>query len=67
LIAANLATFELKANNNDLIVTYAINITEKGRQLIEAWREGDRTRLKQVIGGPVPGADSSGGIPSHTT
>lgn len=54
LIAANLASAEMKANNNFLLVTYAINITEKGRHLIEAWREGDRTRLKQIIGGPVP-------------
>lgn len=52
LIAADLATMEQKANNNDLLVTYAINISDKGRLLIEAWREGDRTRLKQVVGGP---------------
>jgi HNH endonuclease len=61
LIAANLASVEQKANNNFQLVTYAINITEKGKQLIEAWREGDRTRLKRVLGGPVPGADPSGG------
>jgi HNH endonuclease len=60
LIAANLATVELKTNNNDQIVTYAINISENGRQIIEAWRQGDRTRLKQILGGPVPGMDSSG-------
>lgn len=40
LIAAGLATAELKANNNWLIVSYAINITEKGRHIIEAWRSG---------------------------
>jgi hypothetical protein len=51
LIAAGLATMEQKANNNDLLVTYAINISDKGKLLITAWRQGDRTRLKQVVGG----------------
>ena len=55
LIAAGLATVEQKRNNNWQIVTYSVNISEKGRQIIEAWKEGDRTRLKKVIGGPVPG------------
>jgi hypothetical protein len=55
LIAAGLASVDQKANNNWQIVTYAVNISPKGRQLIEAWRQGDRTRLKEVIGGPVPG------------
>jgi hypothetical protein len=61
LIASNLASFEQKANNNNLIVTYAINITAKGKQLVEAWRQGDRVRLKQALAGPAPGADSNGG------
>jgi hypothetical protein len=56
LIAAGLATVEQKSNNNWQIVTYAVNIQDKGRQLIEAWKQGDRTRLGQVMGGPVPGA-----------
>jgi hypothetical protein len=60
LIAANLATFELKSNNNDQIVTYAINISDNGRQIIEAWRQGDRTRLRKILSGPVPGLDASG-------
>lgn len=55
LIAAGLAAFEQKANNNWQIVTYSVNISEKGRLIIEAWKQGDRTRLKKVIGGPVPG------------
>jgi hypothetical protein len=54
LIAANLACFEEKANNNFQIVTYAINITPKGRYVIEAWRKGDRAGLVQALGGPVP-------------
>jgi len=63
LIAAGMADVCLKANNNFQIVTYAVNISEKGKQLIEAWRQGDRARVSQVLGGPVPGADSSGGLP----
>jgi hypothetical protein len=63
IIAAGMAKVEMKANNNWQLVTYAVNISEKGRQLIEAWRQGDRTRLSVVLGGPVPGSDSSGGLP----
>lgn len=57
LIAAGLATVELKSNNNWQIVTYSVNISDKGRLIIEAWKQGDRTRLKKVIGGPVPGGN----------
>jgi hypothetical protein len=64
LIAAGFASVEQKANNNWLIVSYTVNISEKGRQLIEAWKMGDRTRLKRALAGPVPGADSSGGLPA---
>lgn len=60
LIAAGLATVELKANNNFQLVTYAVNIHKKGRLLIEAWKQGDRTRLKEVMGGPVPGSETNG-------
>ena len=55
LIAAGLASVDQKSNNNWQIVTYAVNISDKGRQIITAWKLGDRTRLKQVMGGPVPG------------
>jgi hypothetical protein len=54
LIAAGLATVEQKANNNWQVVTYSVNISDKGRLIIEAWKQGDRTRLKKLIGGPVP-------------
>lgn len=53
LIAAGLATVEQKSNNKWQLVTYAVNIHEKGRQLITAWKQGDRARLRQVIGGPI--------------
>src|ERR1700730_10302404 len=46
LIAAGLASVDLKANNNWQVVTYSVNITAKGKLLIHAWRQGDRTRLK---------------------
>ena len=55
LIAAGLASVKQKSNNNWQIVTYAVNISDKGRMLIEAWKQGDRTRLRKVMGGPVPG------------
>ncbi len=58
LIAAGLADMDQKANNKDQLVTYAVNISDKGRLLIKAWREGDRTRLKTAIGGPRVGAIS---------
>lgn len=64
LIAGGLTSVELKANNNWQIVTYSVNISEKGKQLVEAWRQGDRTKLKRALGGPVPGADPSGGMPA---
>jgi hypothetical protein len=55
LIAAGLARVEMKANNNWQAVSYSVNISDKGRQLVAAWRAGDRDRLKIAIGGPVPG------------
>ncbi|MGX9391811.1 HNH endonuclease signature motif containing protein [Nitrobacteraceae bacterium UC4446_H13] len=58
LIAAGLATGEQKSNNNWQLVTYAVNIDKKGRQLVEAWQQGDRARLRQVMGGVIPGGTS---------
>lgn len=55
LVAAGLATVKQKANNNWQIVTYTVNISDKGRLIIDAWKKGDRTRLRKVIGGPIPG------------
>ena len=65
LIAAGLASADQKANNNWLIVSYAINISEKGKQIIEAWKSGDRLRLKQTLGGPVPGLGADGNLPGR--
>ncbi|MBI3407540.1 MAG: HNH endonuclease [Planctomycetes bacterium] len=58
LIAAGLASVDQKSNNNWQIVTYAVNISYKGCQLIEAWKQGDRTRLRKVMSGPVPGGSA---------
>jgi hypothetical protein len=54
LVAAGLVSVEQKANNAWQIVTYAVNISEKGKFIIDAWQQGDRTRLSQLLGGPVP-------------
>ena len=55
LIVAGLASVSQKSNNDWQIVTYAVNISDKGRQLIEAWQPGDQTQLRIVMGAPVPG------------
>jgi hypothetical protein len=49
LIASGLAAAQQKANNNWQLVTYAVNISEKGRLLVEAWKEGDRTRVRNAL------------------
>jgi hypothetical protein len=56
LIAAGLAIAVLKANNAWQIVTYAINITVKGQQLIDAWKLGKRSDLRLLLGGRTPSA-----------
>ena len=52
LIAADFATVELKANNAWQLVTYAINISKRGRQLIEAWKTGDRELVACALQSP---------------
>lgn len=51
LIAAGLASVDQKKNNNWQIVTYAVNLSDKGRLLIHAWKVGDRAKLRTVIAG----------------
>ncbi len=53
LIAANLAMVEQKANNAWQLVTYAINISPKGQQLIDAWRSGDRNLVAAALMSPL--------------
>ncbi|MBC7818092.1 MAG: HNH endonuclease [Planctomycetaceae bacterium] len=49
LIAADLAEFKIKNNNNWLLATYAIRLTEKGRLILHAWMQGDRNGLKNAL------------------
>lgn len=59
LLAAGLAVAEQKSNNNWQIVTYAVNISERGRHITKAWKAGDRTKLQQLVGGPSPELNST--------
>ena len=56
LTAAGLTSVSMKANNCWELVTYAVNMTEKGKLLIQAWRDGDRARLVGALGAPVSAA-----------
>jgi HNH endonuclease len=58
LIAANFADFGMKANNNSLLVTYAVNISEKGRQLIHAWKQGDKAAIGTVLASWIGASDT---------
>src|SRR6202040_3669226 len=49
LIAAGLAFFTPKSNNNGLLVTYAVNLSPKGKMLIEAWKSGDHLKIKHAL------------------
>jgi len=49
LIAAALVNVELKANNAWQLVTYAVNISDKGRQLIDAWKAGNRAAISSAL------------------
>ncbi|HSQ55500.1 MAG TPA: HNH endonuclease signature motif containing protein [Gemmata sp.] len=64
LIAAGLASVVQKANNNWNIVTYAVNISPKGKQLIDAWAKGDRVRLSEVLANPLQVAEATSPTPA---
>jgi len=53
LIAANLATVKLMANNANQLVTYSINLSERGEKLISVWKSGNRTQLNDFLGGEL--------------
>lgn len=53
LIAAGLVQVAMKANNNWQIVTYALNTSDKGRQLVQAWERGDRAAISHALGQPL--------------
>lgn len=64
VISAGMASVQQKANNKWQIVTYAVNISPKGKQLIDAWCSGDRIRVSKVLSGPIPGVRPPGRLPS---
>jgi hypothetical protein len=49
-MAAGFADAELKANNNFQLVTYTINISEKGRMMVSAWRDGNLSEIEKALG-----------------
>ena len=59
LIAAGLVTVEQKANNAWQLVTYAVNISEKGRMLITAWQNGNRVAISAALSGTLPPLDTT--------
>jgi hypothetical protein len=54
LIAAGLASFNLKSNNNGLLVTYAVNLSPKGKMLINAWKSGDHLEIERAVTSTIP-------------
>ncbi len=56
LIAADLATVRMKANNKRMLVTYEVRLSENGKHLVNAWRSGDRTAVETVL---APSAGST--------
>lgn len=64
LIAADLVEFEMKANNAWQIVTYTLQLTQKGKLLVDSWVSGDRESIQsaftiqdpdinELLGGPI--------------
>ena len=53
LIAADLVDLKLMGNNENLIVTYTVNLSPKGKLLIEAWKSGERTRINNFLSGEI--------------
>jgi hypothetical protein len=63
LIAAGLASFTPKSNNNGLLVTYAVNLSPKGKMLIEAWKSGDHLKIERAVTGSIPRPKSGKRLP----
>jgi hypothetical protein len=51
VISAGLASWDMIDVNELGMVTYTVWINEKGKQLIEAWKAGNRTALIHSLGG----------------
>jgi len=52
LISAGLAEASLERSLNYGLL-YSVRISEKGRLLIDAWKQGDRSRLAHVLSDPI--------------
>lgn len=63
LIAAGLASFAPKSNNRGLLVTYSVNLSPKGKMLIQAWKSGDHLKIKHAVTRTVPRPNSGGKSP----
>ena len=62
LIAAGLADFAPQKSSR---FYHRITISEKGKLLVEAWQQGDRTKLSQVLGGSMTEDNSTGADPGR--
>ncbi len=49
LIAANFVDLKLMANNANQIVTYTVNLSDKGKALIHAWKTGERNNITGAL------------------
>lgn len=57
LIGSGLAEYNLALHNHMTgLIQYRVHLTPRGTQLVEAWKAGDRNRLRTVLSG-----DQSGG------
>lgn len=53
LIAGGLVDVSQKSNNKWQLVTYAVNISSKGRLVVHAWKQVDKTGVQHAILGKV--------------
>ena len=58
LVAADLVQVEMKANNAWQIVTYAVNLSPKGLMFIEAWKNGNRSKIESALNSALVGANA---------
>lgn len=49
LVSAGYAEVRMAAMNGKLLVNYAVNVTPKGRVLVEAWKSGNREAVRAAL------------------
>jgi hypothetical protein len=49
LIAAGFVTYGMMGNNNNIIVSYRLFLTEKGKMVISAWKSGNQAALAEAL------------------